>query len=41
MGNHLYRSPAPEKIIREMEEVLAGQRGELGKMVIRKDQLEG
>jgi valyl-tRNA synthetase len=41
LGNETFRSRAPEKIIREMEEVLAGQRVELGKMVSRKGQLEG
>jgi valyl-tRNA synthetase len=41
LGNETFRSRAPEKIIREMEEVLAGQRVELGKMVGRKAQLEG
>jgi valyl-tRNA synthetase len=41
LGNETFRSRAPEKIIREMEEVLAGQRVELGKMVDRKAQLEG
>jgi len=41
LGNETFRSRAPEKIIREMEEVLAGQRVELGKMVTRKAQLEG
>jgi len=41
LGNETFRSRAPEKIIREMEEVLTGQRVELGKMVARKGQLEG
>jgi valyl-tRNA synthetase len=41
LGNETFRSRAPVKIIREMEEVLAGQRVELGKMVGRKAQLEG
>ena len=41
LGNGTFRSRAPEKIIREMEEVLAGQRVELEKMVGRKAQLEG
>jgi valyl-tRNA synthetase len=41
LGNETFRSRAPEKIIREMEDVLAGQRVELGKMVTRKAQLEG
>jgi valyl-tRNA synthetase len=41
LGNETFRSRAPEKIIREMEEVLAGQKVELGKMVARKAQLEG
>jgi valyl-tRNA synthetase len=41
LGNETFRSRAPEKIIREMEEVLAGQRVELGKMIGRKAQLEG
>ncbi len=41
LGNETFRSRAPEKVVREMEEVLAGQRVELGKMVARKEQLEG
>ena len=41
LGNETFRSRAPEKVVREMEEVLAGQRVELGKMVARKGQLEG
>jgi valyl-tRNA synthetase len=41
LGNETFRSRAPEKVVREMEEVLAGQRVELGKMVTRKVQLEG
>jgi valyl-tRNA synthetase len=41
LGNKTFRSRAPEKVVREMEEVLAGQRVELGKMVERKVQLEG
>jgi valyl-tRNA synthetase len=41
LGNETFRSRAPEKVVREMEEVLAGQRVELGKMVDRKAQLEG
>jgi valyl-tRNA synthetase len=41
LGNETFRSRAPEKIIAQMEEVLAGQRVELGKMVERKTQLEG
>jgi valyl-tRNA synthetase len=41
LGNETFRSRAPEKVVREMEEVLAGQRVELGKMVERKVQLEG
>jgi valyl-tRNA synthetase len=41
LGNETFRSRAPEKVVREMEEVLAGQRAELGKMVTRKAQLEG
>jgi valyl-tRNA synthetase len=41
LGNETFRSRAPEKVVREMEEVLAGQRVELGKMVTRKAQLEG
>jgi len=41
LGNETFRSKAPEKIIREMEGMLAGQRVELGKMVARKVQLEG
>ncbi|HEV2102045.1 MAG TPA: valine--tRNA ligase, partial [Candidatus Acidoferrum sp.] len=41
LGNETFRSRAPEKIIAQMEEALAGQRVELGKMVARKAQLEG
>jgi len=41
LGNETFRSRAPEKIIAQMEEMLAGQRVELGKMVERKAQLEG
>jgi len=41
LGNETFRSRAPEKIIAQMEEALAGQRVELGKMVTRKAQLEG
>jgi len=41
LGNETFRSKAPEKVVREMEEVMAGQRVELGKMVERKAQLEG
>jgi valyl-tRNA synthetase len=41
LRNETFRSRAPEKVVREMEEVLAGQRVELGKMVARKGQLEG
>ena len=41
LGNETFRSKAPEKIIAQMEEMLAGQRVELGKMVTRKAQLEG
>ncbi len=41
LGNETFRSKAPEKVVREMEEVLAGQRVELAKMVERKAQLEG
>jgi valyl-tRNA synthetase len=41
LGNETFRSRAPEKIIREMEEVLAGQRVELEKQLSRKAQLEG
>ena len=41
LRNETFRSKAPEKIIREMEVMLAGQRVELGKMVARKAQLGG
>ncbi|HXJ13845.1 MAG TPA: valine--tRNA ligase [Candidatus Limnocylindrales bacterium] len=41
LGNETFRSKAPEKIIREMEDMLTGQKVELGKMVTRKGQLEG
>jgi valyl-tRNA synthetase len=41
LGNETFRSRAPEKVVQEMEEVLAGQRVELGKMVARRGQLEG
>ena len=41
LGNETFRSRAPEKIIREMEEVLAGQKIELEKLLKRKAQLEG
>ncbi|HEV3421120.1 MAG TPA: valine--tRNA ligase [Candidatus Acidoferrum sp.] len=41
LGNETFRSRAPEKIIAQMEEVLAGQRVELGKMVDRKRSLGG
>jgi valyl-tRNA synthetase len=41
LGNETFRSRAPEKIISQMEEALAGQRVELGKMVARKGRLEG
>jgi valyl-tRNA synthetase len=40
LGNETFRSRAPEKIIREMGETLAGQKVELGKMIARKRQLE-
>jgi len=40
LGNETFRSRAPEKIIREMEEVLAGQKIELEKLLKRKRQLE-
>jgi valyl-tRNA synthetase len=40
LGNETFRSRAPEKIIREMEEVLAGQKVELEKLLKRKKQLE-
>jgi valyl-tRNA synthetase len=40
LGNETFRSRAPEKIIREMEEVLAGQEVELEKLLKRKGQLE-
>jgi valyl-tRNA synthetase len=40
LGNETFRSRAPEKIIREMEEVLAGQKVELEKLLKRKGQLE-
>jgi valyl-tRNA synthetase len=41
LGNETFRSRAPEKIIAQMEEAMAEQRVELGKMVERKAQLEG
>jgi len=41
LGNETFRSRAPEKVIREMEEALAGQSVELGKMMERKKKLEG
>jgi valyl-tRNA synthetase len=41
LGNETFRSRAPEKIIAQMEEAMAEQRVELGKMVTRKGQLEG
>ena len=41
LGNETFRSRAPEKVVREMEEVLAGQRVELGKMVERRKALGG
>jgi valyl-tRNA synthetase len=41
LGNETFRSRAPEKIIAQMEEAMAEQRVELGKMVCRKAQLEG
>ena len=40
LGNETFRSRAPEKIIRDMEEVLAGQKIELEKLRKRKRQLE-
>ncbi|HUL33928.1 MAG TPA: valine--tRNA ligase [Candidatus Eisenbacteria bacterium] len=39
LGNETFRSRAPEKVIREMEETLAGQRVELGKLVARRKAL--
>jgi hypothetical protein len=39
LGNETFRSRAPEKIIAQMEEAMAGQRVELGKMVERMAQL--
>ena len=41
LGNETFRSRAPEKVVREMEEVLAGQRVELAKMVERRKALGG
>jgi valyl-tRNA synthetase len=40
LGNETFRSRAPEKVVREMEEVLAGQRIELEKLRKRKRQLQ-
>ncbi|HXX99742.1 MAG TPA: hypothetical protein VEI54_02405, partial [Candidatus Limnocylindrales bacterium] len=39
LGNETFRSKAPEKIVKQMEEALAGQRVELQKMTERLKQL--
>jgi len=41
LGNEAFRSRAPENVIRGMEEALAAQRVELGKMVERRKALAG
>ena len=41
LGNETFRSRAPENIIRQMEETLAGQKVELGKVQERLRNLEG
>jgi len=41
LGNETFRSRAPENIIKQMEETLAGQRVELQKLQARLDQLGG
>ena len=41
LGNETFRSRAPENIIKQMEETLAGQRVELQKLQTRLDQLGG
>ena len=41
LGNETFRSRAPENIIRQMEETLAGQKVELGKLQERLRSLEG
>jgi valyl-tRNA synthetase len=41
LGNETFRSRAPENIIRQMEETLAGQKVELGKVQERLRSLEG
>jgi valyl-tRNA synthetase len=41
LGNETFRSKAPENIIKQMEEVLAGQTVELNKLLDRKKQIEG
>jgi valyl-tRNA synthetase len=41
LGNHTFRSRAPEKIIKQMEEALAAQRIELQKLEARSKQLGG
>ena len=40
LGNETFRSRAPEKVIREMEETLAGQKIELEKLKLRRKSLE-
>jgi valyl-tRNA synthetase len=41
LGNETFRSRAPEKVIREMQEALAAQKTELEKLRDRKGKLEG
>jgi valyl-tRNA synthetase len=41
LGNDTFRGRAPQNIIRDMEEALAGQRVELGKLAERRRSLEG
>jgi valyl-tRNA synthetase len=41
LGNETFRSRAPENISRQMEETLAGQKVELGKVQERLRRLEG
>jgi len=40
LGNETFRGRAPENIIKQMEETLAGQRVELGKLLERQQKLE-
>ena len=40
LGNETFRSRAPERVIQDMEEVLAAQRIELHKLIQRKTKLE-